>query len=280
MKTQHLTVRRPAMGILAAAAACLLATGLTAQGAPIDPDAKNVVNLGTTYTPAGANYTITAVQGIDAANPLGIGGASPQVNQNFEFTGSIAVSYQNSSGGLSADAISLYNNGTTSGIQSNGLRFQYNSQVTASSVTVTLQDFDTKSAAWGASQKAEPAITLFGANGAVLGTATPAQILASNPTFSTTNDGTFNINLGSLLGAMGQSSNTAIGGYLLSAANFSGETFQGSTTDDGYEFVSAGNGTPVNPPPSVPESSAFLPLLLVLGVAIGGPAIRRRLLAA
>jgi len=273
MKSQHAMLRRPATSLLAILAVGLISAGLTAHGAPM-----SVVDLGSTYTPAGANYTITAVQGIDASNPLGISGVSPQVLQNVEFAGSIGVGYVQSNGTVNqASGLNIYNNGTTAGIQSTGLNVKYNSAVTASSINVVTEDFDIKSGgAFGTAGKAEPQITLFGANGAVIGTASPTQILASNPTFSSTNDGTYSINLGSVLNALGQSSDTSISGYLLSAPNLTG-TLQGPNTNDPYFLVSTTNGAP---PPAVPETSAFLPLLLVLGVVIGGPAIRRRMLAA
>jgi hypothetical protein len=62
------------------AIATLVASGSSAHA---------VIQLGNPYTPAGANFQITAVQGIDASNPLGKTGFSPQVNHDFEFQGSI-----------------------------------------------------------------------------------------------------------------------------------------------------------------------------------------------
>lgn len=233
-----------------------------------------VIDLGSPFTPAGANYTITAVQGIDAANPLGNSGLSPTVNQNFEFPGVYGVNYQNNAGGVSQGGLSLYNNGPGGGIQSTGLRVDYNTLVSASSVNITVEDFDIKNnTAWGSTSKARPNITLLGAGGVVIGTATPDQVL---PNLVAAGGGSdiWNVNLGGLLSTMGLA-NQSVSGYLLSAANYAGNVFQGPTTDDPYLLVNAGNGIPV-----IPETSSFLPLLGVLGVAMVAPKLRRKRQAA
>lgn len=251
--------------------ACLSALAL--EGA-ITTARAAIINLGDTFTPTGADYTITAVQGITSSNPLGVTGTS-QVNLNFEYAGVYGVTYQSTgTGGVTQNGISLYNNGLTSGIQSVGLKIQYNSLVTASSVNVTMADFDMKNAsAWGPNQKARPEITLFGASGNVIGVADDSAILANITSFTTANDGTITVNLGGLLKTLGQA-DQSISGYLLSASNFSGEIFQGKITDDPFMLVNAGGGTPGT---SVPETSTFLPLLMVLGTVVGGHRIRRKI---
>jgi hypothetical protein len=242
----------------------------------------SVIDLGATYAPAGANYTISAVQDINAANPAGVSGLGSGlfINQNVENYGALGVTYTVGSGAVSAQpGINLYNNGLTAGIQSTGLLYSFTPAggVAASSASVTLLDFDMKSAtAYGANTKAQPQISLFTPGGTMLGTASSATIL-TNSTFSTVKDGSLTVNMGTLLGAIGLS-DQAIGSYLISAANFSGASLKQFTTANDPFFVgSASNGTPLT---AVPEASALWPLLGVLGLVVVGPRLRRKLITA
>jgi len=235
-----------------------------------------VMDLGPSISPS-PGLTITAVQGIDASNPFGQGGA-PQVNQNFEFAGSTGVAYTGGSGGgkggkgggtagLTNFGLGLY---TSSGgtVESTGLKATFSAPVAASSVTITVEDFDIQSVAGGfRTAKVEPNISIFGANGALIGTATPSQVLANMQAAAGADKGdVWNVNVGGLLKTMGKS-DTTISGYLLSADSSNGER----TNSDPYLLVSAGAGIP-----SVPETSTVLPLLGVLGLIIGAPIARRR----
>ena len=70
--------------------------------------ANAVVLLGQPYTPSSdANYTISAVQGIDASDPLGKSDFNPQVNRDFEFQGAIGVSYDTGGSKLTASRSSF-----------------------------------------------------------------------------------------------------------------------------------------------------------------------------
>src|SRR6201989_3030283 len=95
--------------------------------------ASAVVLQGNPYTPAGANFSIVGLQGIDASSPLGKTGFATQVNTDFEFTPSIGVSYDTGGGKLTDFGLGLYQNAAKA-TQSTGLRINYNGPVTASSV--------------------------------------------------------------------------------------------------------------------------------------------------
>src|SRR2546428_10793503 len=65
-----------------------------------------VDRLGTPFTPAGANFSIVALQGIDG-NPIG-GTGSPQVNLNFEFPAVLGATIDQGGGKLKDFGIGLY----------------------------------------------------------------------------------------------------------------------------------------------------------------------------
>src|SRR5690348_11240407 len=130
-------------------------------------NARAVFLRGQPYTPAGADFTMTAVQGINAANPLGDSSKHPQVNGDFEFKDSIGVSYDTGGGKLTDDGIGLYQDPAKNTF-STGLMINYNELVKASSITITVEDFDIKAGDKSFnSQKVEPSLTLFGPGGSV-----------------------------------------------------------------------------------------------------------------
>jgi hypothetical protein len=220
--------------------------------------ANAVVLLGSPYTPTGANYQISAVQGVDASNPLGKSGFSPQVNRDFEFQGATGVSYDNGSGTLTNFGIGLYA-GPGNVTQSTGLRFDFNTQVTASSIVVKVEDFDIKAGkdAFFNPNKVEPTIVLLGLNNAILGIANPHDIfpnLVATTGGAATGD-TWNINLGNLLN-LGDS---AISGFILAADMAAGE----KPNSDPYLAVSIGNGIP-----TVPEADTYFAGLFGIGIAV------------
>lgn len=239
------------------AAAAAFATANSAHAAIIDLPSLS----------AGPNLTITAVQGIDASNPFGQSSFAPQVNQNFEINGSTGVGYQNSKGSITNFGLGLYS-GSGGAIESTGLKGTFKAPVIASSVTITVEDFDINSLGKGFNTgKVEPNISLFAANGSLIGTATPSQVLANMVATTGPDKGdTWNVNLGGLLKSMGKS-DTTIGSYLLSADATNGE----KGNSDPYLLVSAGAGIP-----SVPETSTILPLLGVIGIVIVAPKLRRK----
>src|SRR4051794_7629717 len=89
--------------------------------AAVDPAAAT--HLGNPYVPQGANFTVSGLQGIDSANLLGQSGFSTQVNQNFEFKGTLGVTYQkdDKGGKLSDFGLGLYQTASKA-IESTGIR--------------------------------------------------------------------------------------------------------------------------------------------------------------
>src|SRR6476660_6725564 len=74
---------------------CLALTlGLAIAG----QNARATFLRGQPYTPTGADFTMTAVQGIDASHPNGNTSFHPQVNGDFEFKDSIGVTYDQGGG--------------------------------------------------------------------------------------------------------------------------------------------------------------------------------------
>src|SRR5580765_1740667 len=105
-------------------------------------NAHAVFLRGQPFTPAGANFSMFAVQGINPSAPTGISnGVSPQVNGDFEFQNSIGVAYDKGGGQLQNFGLGLYKDSANQ-VQSTGLWIKYNQPVDAFSVKVTLEDFD------------------------------------------------------------------------------------------------------------------------------------------
>jgi hypothetical protein len=235
----------------------------------------SVIDVGNPYIPTGADFTITALQGIDASNPLGASGFSPQVNNNFEFTPSIGVAYDQGGGNLKDFGLGLYSTGGGGGkkggagpLESTGLDIQYNQSVTASSVSFTVEDFDigSKDTAFK-SGKVEPSLLLLGVNGSVYASFTPQQIFpALTPTTGNANDDIWKVNIGQLL-TTSHISDAAISGFVLYADATGGEQ-----ASDPYLLVSVGPGG-MSP---VPEANAGVVLAPLLGLFLLFP-VRRML---
>jgi hypothetical protein len=193
---------------------------------------------GNPYTPAGANFSIYAAQGIDASHPTGTSGYATQVNTNFEFTPSIGVSYDTGGGKLTDFGIGLYA-GSSKQAESTGLNVKFNSLTNASSASVTVMDFDIQSAAAGfKTQKVEPGILIFGANGSVIANAMPTDVLHSMVQTGSNTD-IWNINFGTLLNKMGVG-NATMSGFELYADATHGE----KVGSDPYLMVSAAAPAP------------------------------------
>ena len=105
-------------------------------------NANATVQLTNPYTPAGADYTITAQQGINSTNGSGGTSNGAVVNSDFEFKGTLGVSYSPTGGGKLTDfGIGIY---STDG-DFPGLQITYHQPAIASTASVTLADFDIKS---------------------------------------------------------------------------------------------------------------------------------------
>lgn len=217
---------------------------------------------GQPYTPTGANFSMTAVQGITPTTPTGITGVHPQVNGDFEINGSIGVSYDQGNGNLKDFGLGLYQDSAKNTF-STGMMISYNELVKASSVTITLEDFDINSGATGFNtKKVEPGILIFGPGNSIFANLTPAQIfpyMTLNPNGPDKGD-TWDINFGNVLNGL-KIADGPISGFLLYADMLNGE----QANSDPYLLVAVGNGIP-----QVPEPANYLTglaALLILGMS-------------
>lgn len=227
---------------------CLAVALFLSSAAP----SSAVTRLGNPFRPAGANFNISAVQGIDAANPTGANTGSPQVNQDFEFPNTIGVTYDKG-GQLTDFGLGLYS-AANNAVASTGLRITYDTLVKASSITITVADFDisTKDTFYNPN-KVEPVITLFGPGGSIFATATPKDIFpnmtlnTTSPANSKSKGDVWDISFAGLLNTL-KLSDGPITGFLLSADMSAGE----KPNSDPYLLVAVGNGIPV------PEASNYM----------------------
>src|ERR1700693_2943448 len=75
----------------------------------VSVNANATVQLTNPYTPTGADYTITASQGINGTNGSGGTSNGAVVNSDFEFKGTLGVSYSPTAGGKFTDfGIGIY----------------------------------------------------------------------------------------------------------------------------------------------------------------------------
>jgi hypothetical protein len=235
----------------------LLPALVAAVSALVTVNANATVELGNPYTPAGADYTITAKQGVNSTNGSGGTSTGAQVNQDFEFKGTLGVSYSPTNNGKFTDfGVGIYNNG---GTFSSGLNITYHQPAVASTASVTLADFDIQSnATFFNPQKVEASVLVY--SGANTFSFNPTQVFAAlqNTTGPNGNEDYWNLNFGTLLSNSGQSSNTPITGFLLYADSTNGE----KVGSDPYFITSIGGFTPV------PEPSTYVGGLALIGLVI------------
>ena len=211
--------------------------------------------VGASYSPTGSDYTVTALQGIDSSNP---NGQSAIVNLDFEMKPSIGVTYDQGGGKLKDFGIGLYSSGHNGPVESTGLAVTYDTLVTASSATLTVEDFDIHSLTSGFKPgKVEPLISVYGAGGALIGTATPQQVLASMTANGKPGDDVWDINMATLLSNM-HSSATSISKVVLFADAANGE----KTSSDPFLLRAISKGQPV------PEPASLCALALGAGLLI------------
>ena len=218
---------------------------------------------GQPFTPAGASFSMTAVQGINPSQPTGATGFHPQVNGDFEFKDSIGVSYDTGGGVLKDFGLGLYSDASNN-TQSTGLMITYNQLVKASSVTITVEDFDisTKDTFFNP-HKVEPSITLFGPGGSVFAQLTPAQIfpyLTPNTTAGGSKGDVWDLNFGAVLTGL-HLADGPISGFLLYADMTGGE----QPNSDPYLLVAVGSGIPEVPEPA--NFVAGIAAILMLGLS-------------
>ena len=236
-----------------------ISTALLAAGAlfVVSSSANAVLLQGNPFIPAGADFQIFALQGIDSSTPTGKTGFSPQVNRDFEFAGATGVSYDRGNGQLTDFGLGLYFKAQQQ-VQSTGLNIQFNGLVNASSVNITVEDFDIKlGATFFNPQKVEPGILILGPNKTVIASASPTDIFGNLTPHSGKTSDVWDINLGQLLTTL-KMSDTAISGYILYADATAGER----PNSDPYLLVSAGNGIVV-----VPEFGNYIAGLAAIAFA-------------
>jgi hypothetical protein len=191
------------------------------------------------------------VQGINPSHPTGTSGFHPQVNGDFEFKDSIGVSYDTGTGTLKDFGIGLYQDSAHNTF-STGLMINYNQLVLASSVTITVEDFDITAGhdAFFKSDKVEPGIILFGPGGSIFASLTPAQIFPYlTPNTSTgAHADVWDLNFGAVLSGL-HLADGPISGFLLYADMNDGER----ANSDPYLLVAVGPGIP-----QVPEPATYL----------------------
>jgi hypothetical protein len=226
----------------------------------VSSNASATVRLTNPFTPTGADYTITAKSGINSTNGSSGTSASAVVNQDFEFKGTLGVTYTD--GGKTTDfGIGIYSSGGST--VSTGLQFTLHQPSIASSVVATLADFDLKSTAtFFNPNKVEASVLIF--SGANTFSFNPTQVFAAltNTTGPNGNEDYWNLNFGTLLSNSGQNANMAINGFLLYADSTNGE----KVGSDPYFVTSIGAITPV------PEPSTYVGGLAVVLLLIGAHA--------
>jgi hypothetical protein len=219
--------------------------------------ANATVNLGNPYAPAGANYTITAKSGINSVNGSGGTSVGAQVNSDFEFKGALGVTY--TAGGKTTPwGIGIYSSG---GTVSTGLDITLNQQSIASSVSITLADFDINTGdPFFKTGKVESSILVYGSNNTVLFSANPTDVFKAMTPSANGKSDYWDLNFGQLLSNAGQSSNTPISGFLLYADSANGE----KVGSDPYFLVAVNGGIPM-----VPEPSTYLGGFAAIAFLIG-----------
>jgi hypothetical protein len=149
---------------------------------------------------------------------------------------------------------------------------QFGAAVSTSTTTITMEDFDIidggghsgpkgpaappgpvappgPTAPGGSSEgflpnKVEPGLLILGSGNSVLANATPDEILAAMVQTSTSNDGTYSLNVGTLLSDM-HINDSSMSGYVLFADDTNGET----VPSDPFEMKSVSAPVGATPEP-------------------------------
>jgi hypothetical protein len=213
---------------------------------------------GNPFTPPGADFQIVALQGVDASNPFGISGVSPQVNTDFEMQPSIGVSYQDSDGKLKDFGLGLFQDKQKNTF-STGLNIQYNKPVDAFSVSVTVMDFDIEAGkdAFFKSGKVAPGLILLGANNSIFASLSPTDIFPYLSQHGNSKD-VWDIKFADLLNGL-HIADGSITGFVLYADKTNGE----KADSDPYLLLAIGNGIP-----AVPEPATYFAGLAAIGFAL------------
>jgi hypothetical protein len=224
-------------------------------------NANATVQLTNPYTPAGADYTITAFQGVNSTNGSGGTSNGAVVNSDFEFKGTLGVSYSPTGGGKLTDfGLGIYSSGGST--VSTGLNISLHQTSIASSLTITLADFDISTKdPFFKTGKVESSILVFGPGNTLLFSANPTSVFNAMTPSSKGSD-YWDLNFGKLLSNAGISPNSGISGFLLYADSANGE----KVGSDPYFLTSIGAFTPV------PEPSTYIGGLAIVALLIGAHA--------
>ena len=132
--------------------------------------------------------------------------------------------------------------------------------MTASSIVVTLEDFDIKAGkdTFFNPQKVEPTLILLGDNNTILGKADPTKLFSAlTPTGDKSGD-VWNLNFSKVLANLNLADGP-IRGFILGADMANGE----KPNSDPYLMIAVGNGIP-----AVPEGDTYIAGLFGIGIAI------------
>lgn len=261
MKTPSSTHQPQRLPMSATVAAVLLA--FTSLGF------SSTIELNQPFTPAGQNYSITALQNL---TPLTLDGGTPvgaKTNVNYEFQGGFGVRYTNALDQLTDFGIGLYDSDYAPGIQaaSTGLNIAFDHLVSSNGLSATLGDFDLNEFSTDFNTgRVAPTVSIYGNGGFLLGNFSAAQIIADNAmSLLASNDpitqtDLWKLDLGALVGP-----NVQVSGFTLAADLYNGGGSQMVVNSVPYFLVSVSGCECA----SVPEpGSAFLILSAGLGCLI------------
>ena len=229
----------------------------------------STIELNQPYVPAGANYSITALQNL---TPLTLDGGTPvgaNPNVNLDFQGGFGVRYQDTYGHMTDFGIGLYDSSSAPGIQtaSTGLNISFSQLVSSQGVSATLGDFGLNEFSTDAApSRVAPTISIYGNGGLLLGNFSTADIIADHAaTLLTSMDpiaqtDLWKLNLAALVGSSAQ-----ISGFTLAADTHNGNGDMMTVNSSPYFLVSVSSCDCA----MIPEpGSAFLILSAGLGCLI------------
>ena len=235
--------------------------------------ASSTIELDQPYVPAGANYSITALQNLTPLTLDGGTAVGANPNVNLEFQGGFGVRYLNSEGKLTDFGIGLYDASCAPGIQtaSTGLNIDFSQLVSSHGLSATLGDFDLNGSSTDADpSKVAPTISIYGNSGVLLGNFSTADIIADHAASLLTSmdpitkTDLWKLSLDALVGP-----NAQISGFTLAADTHNGSGSLMAVKSDPYFLVSVNGGDCA----MVPEpGSAFL----ILSAGLGALIITRR----
>jgi hypothetical protein len=233
----------------------------------------STIELNQPFSPAGQNYSITALQNLTPLTLDGGTAAGANPNVNLEFQGGFGVRYQNAYGQLTDFGIGLYDASSALGIQtaSTGLNIAFDQLVSGHGLSATLGSFNLNEFSTDFNTgNVAPTVSIYGNGGLLLGNFSAADIIADNAlSLLTSNDPITNtdlwkLNLEALVG-----SSVVVSGFTLAADIHNGGGSLMAVSSVPYYLVSVSGCECA----SVPEpGSAFL----ILSAGLGALIITRR----